>query len=393
METMHYMGDKISTFLSPNKITLGIGAARGVGTEAKALGAQKALIITDAGVVKAGLIDGIHEALESEKLEVGIFDTVVPEPPSRIIDESAQVAREQGYDIIIGVGGGSALDAAKGASLMASNRGTVLDYAGIDLVPHGGLPKILLPTTGGTGSEVTRVFVMTDEANNTKKVVYSTFNLADVAIVDPLLSVSMPPHVTADTGIDALVHAIETSVSLNATPFSDILATEAIRLIALNLPAAYGKGGNLEARYHMALAATLAGLAFTSGGVGAVHGLAYVLGTEYHLSHGRSNAIMLPYVMDYNTIGSLRRYAQIATAMGEDIHGLSAYDAAGKSIVAVRKLLEAVGISINLADYGISKDDLPKLVEGGMRQTRLFVPNPRDLAQEDVTKIYEMAFN
>lgn len=393
MGTTHYRGDTMSTFLSPNKITLGIGAAKGVGTEAKALGAHKALIVTDPGVVKAGLIDGIREALESENIAVGIFDTVVPEPPSRVIDEGARLARGEGYEIIVGVGGGSALDAAKGAALMAGNAGTVLDYAGIDLVPQGGLPTILLPTTGGTGSEVTRVFVMTDEAENTKKVVYSTFNLADVAIVDPLLSVSMPPHVTAETGIDALVHAIETYVSLNATPFSDILAIEAIRLIAENLPTAYAKGGNLEARYHMALAASLAGLAFTSGGVGAVHGLAYVLGTEYHLSHGRSNAIMLPYVMEYNKIGSLPRYAHIAEALGEDIRGLSTYDAAGRSVEGVKKLLAAVGVSINLADYGISTDDLPRLVEGGMKQTRLFVPNPRDLAQEDVRKIYEMTFS
>jgi alcohol dehydrogenase class IV len=392
MGNIHYMSHKISTFLSPNKITLGVGAAKQIGVECKALGGKKALIVTDPGVVKAGLIDGIDDSLESESVEVGIFDKVMAEPPSRVIDESAQIAREEGYDIIIGVGGGSSLDAAKGAALMAINKGKVLDYAGINLVPNGGLPKILVPTTGGTGSEVTRVFVMTDEAENTKKVVYSNFNLADVAIVDPLLSVSMPPDLTAETGIDALVHAIETYVSVNATPFSDILAIEAIRLIAVNLPIAYAKGNNVGARYNMALAATLAGLAFTSGGVGAVHGLAYVLGTEYHMSHGRSNAIMLPYVMEYNKIGSLNRYAQIGEAMGENIHGLSAYEAAGTSIDAVNKLLEAVDISIKLPDYGIDQADLPRLVEGGMRQTRLFVPNPRDLAQEDVKKIYEMAF-
>jgi alcohol dehydrogenase class IV len=307
MKSSFYTPDKISTFLSPNKITLGVGAAREIGVECKALGGKRALIITDPGVVAAGLIEGIKESLESEGIRIGIFDKVVAEPPSRVIDESAQIARDEGYDIVIGVGGGSSLDAAKGASLMAVNKGKVLDYAGIDLVPRAGLLKILLPTTGGTGSEVTRVFVVTDEAENTKKVVYSNFNLADLAVIDPLLSLSMPSVVTAETGIDALVHAIETYVSVNATPFSDILAIEAIRLIAENLPIAYAKGGNLEARYNMALAANLAGLAFTSGGLGAVHGLAYVLGTEYHLSHGRSNAIMLPHVMEYNKIGGFTR--------------------------------------------------------------------------------------
>ncbi len=392
MKNTLYTQGKISTYLSPNKISIGLGAAKQVGLESKALGGKKALIVTDPGVVKADLIDGIQASLESEKVHTGIFDRVVAEPPARLVDESAQIARQEGYDIIIGVGGGSALDVAKGASIMAINKGKILDYAGIDQVPKGGLPKILLPTTGGTGSEASRVFVLTDEAENTKKVVYSNFNLADVAIIDPLLSLSMPPVVTADTGMDALVHAIEAYVSVNATPFSDILAVEAIRLIAESLPIAYVKGSDIGARYNMALAANLAGLAFTSGGLGAVHGLAYVLGTEYHMSHGRSNAIMLPHVMDYNKIGNLDRYARIAEAMGENIQGLSAYEAAGKSVDAVKKLLEAVNISISLPDYGIHHEELPKLVEGGMKQSRLFVPNPRDLSKEDVEKIYEMTF-
>jgi len=392
MKNTLYTQGKISTYLSPNKISIGLGAAKQVGLESKALGGKKALIVTDPGVVKADLIDGIQASLESEKVHTGIFDRVVAEPPARLVDESAQIARQEGYDIIIGVGGGSALDVAKGASIMAINKGKILDYAGIDQVPKGGLPKILLPTTGGTGSEASRVFVLTDEAENTKKVVYSNFNLADVAIIDPLLSLSMPPVVTADTGMDALVHAIEAYVSVNATPFSDILAVEAIRLIAESLPIAYVKGSDIGARYNMALAANLAGLAFTSGGLGAVHGLAYVLGTEYHMSHGRANAIMLPHVMDYNKIGNLDRYARIAEAMGENIQGLSAYEAAGKSVDAVKKLLEAVNISINLPDYGIHHEELPKLVEGGMKQSRLFVPNPRDLSKEDVEKIYEMTF-
>lgn len=392
MKSSFYTLDKISTFLSPNKIILGTGATKQVGIESKALGGKKALIVTDPGVVKAGLIDGVQESLESEKINSGIFDQVEAEPPARIVDECAQIARREGYDIIIGIGGGSSLDAAKGVSIMAINKGKVLDYAGTDLVTKKGLPKILLPTTGGTGSEVTRVFVVTDEAENTKKVIYSNYNLADVAIIDPVLTISMPPVVTADTGIDALIHAIETYVSVNATPFSDILAIEAINLIAHNLPIAYAKGSNIEARYNMALAASLAGLAFTSGGLGAVHGLAYVLGTEYHMSHGRSNAIMLPHVMDYNKIGNLNKYAQIAQAMGENIEGLSSYEAAEKSVDASKKLLEAVNISIKLPDYGIRKEDLPKLVEGGMKQARLFVPNPRNLIKEDVEIIYEMAF-
>lgn len=381
-----------SIFWSPNKIILGAGAARQIGKEARSLGGTKALLVTDRGVAEAGLLRGIREALEAEKIQADVFDEVIPEPPARVVDECARLARSEKYDVIIGIGGGSSLDTAKGVSIMATNEGKVLDYAGVDLVGKRGLPKILVPTTAGTGSEVSRVFVITNEEDNTKRAVYSSFVLADVAVVDPMLSLSMPPAVTADTGIDALVHAIESYVSVSATPFSDLFALEAIRLIAENLPVAYAKGSNLEARNNMMLAATMAGMAFTSGGLGAVHGLAYVLGTEYHLAHGRSNAIMLPYVMDYNKIGNLKKYARIARAMGENIEGLSSFEAAEKAVAAVKRLLAGVNISIKLADYGVSREDLPKLVEGGMKQARLFATNPRDLAEEDVKNVYSLAF-
>ena len=386
------MMTKTNTFLSPNKVILGNGAVSHVGKEAKNLGAKKALIVTDEGVVKAGLVEGVAEALRTQKVDVGIFDKVEAEPPARLVDECAQVVQDKGYDIVIGLGGGSSLDVAKGASLVTTNKGKILDYVGTDVVPHSGLLKILIPTTAGSGSEVTRGLIITDEEDNNKKVVFSDFVLANVAIVDPLLTISMPPVVTADTGMDALVHAIEAYVSVNATPFSDILVIEAIHLIAENLPAAYAKAENMEARFNMAFAATLAGMAFTSGGLGAVHALAYVLGTEYHLPHGRSNAIMLPHVVDYNKIGNLNKYAYIAQAMGENIEGLSAYQAAEKLVTSLSRLLEILHIPTKLSAYGISAEDIPKLVEGGMKQSRLFVPNPRNLTEEDVKNIYTGAF-
>jgi alcohol dehydrogenase class IV len=233
---------------------------------------------------------------------------------------------------------------------------------------------------------------MTDEAVNTKKVVYSDYLLPDVAILDPLLTLSVPPKVTADTGMDALVHAIETYVSVNTTPYAEILALQSIRMIAAHLPMAYAKGSNVTARYNMLLAANLSGLAFASGGLGAVHGLAYVLGTEYHMSHGRSNAIMLPHVMDFNKVGNLQKFADIAEAMGQPIEGLSVSEAADLAVEAVFDLMSAVNASPWLSDYGIAKDDLPKLVQGGMAQARLFLPNPRDLTEEDVRSIYRNAF-
>jgi alcohol dehydrogenase class IV len=385
--------DKVSTFLSPNKVVIGKGVVQQIGAEVKSLGGTKALVVTDKGVVNAGLVKPLENALSNAGIPYEVYDKVEPEPPARVVDDCAEVARSGGFDAIIGFGGGSSLDVSKGVSLLGKNKGKILDYVGIDMVPLRGLPKILIPTTAGTGSEVTRVFVVTDESDNTKKVIYTNFNLPEVALLDPMLTLSMPPSVTADTGFDALVHAVESYVSVNTTPFAEILALQAVYLIAHNLPIAFAKGGNVQARYNMLLAATLAGMAFTSGGLGAVHGLSYPLGTEYHMPHGRSNAIMLPHIMKFNLIGNLEKYRHVAETMGEKTDGLKPYDAAKKAVDAVEHLLKTVKISYKLKDYGIKKEDLPRLVEGGLKQARLFVPNPRDLTESDVAEIYEDAIS
>ena len=392
MKTTFYEVNKLSTFLASKKTLLAQGAMAQAGPEAAKLGAGKVLMVTDAGVVKAGLAETVQKSLSRAGLEVGVFDGILPEPPARVIDQCADVFRQGGYDLCLGLGGGSSLDSAKMVAALAANPGPVLDYVGLDMLPKRGAPLILAPTTAGTGSEATRVAVLTDESDNTKKVVYSDYLLPDVSILDPALTLSMPPSVTADTGLDALVHAIETYVSVNTTPYAEILSLQAIAMIARHLPQAHAKGSNLLARYNMLLAANLAGSAFASGGLGAVHGLAYVLGTEYHMAHGRSNAIMLPHVMAFNLSGNLEKYANIAEAMGEDTMGLSPYEAAALSVEAVHALMGAVNLSGRLSDYGISRDDLPKLVQGGLAQARLFVPNPRDLSQADVEEIYSNAF-
>ena len=391
MNQAFYEISKVSHFYSPAKIILGQDTVKKVGDEAKALGGKRALIVTDPGIVSAGYGKIVEDALKAAKIEAGVFDRVVPEPPARCVDEGVKMIREGKCDIVIGVGGGSSLDVAKAVALMATNPGNVVDYAGIDRVPKPGLPKILIPTTAGTGSEASRSLVVTDE-NNVKRSIASSFGISDVAILDPMLTLSMPPPVTANTGMDALVHAIESYVSATTTPFAEILAIEAIRLIARNLPLAYSKGSHLTARYNMLLAASLAGLAFASSRLGIVHGLAYVIDTEYHLPHGRANAIMLPHVMEFNKTGNLAKFGRIAQAMGEPVGGLSPYEAADKSVQAVKNLLAALQVPYRLSQYGIPKDDLPKLVEGGMKQARLFVPNPRDVTEEDLRRIYERAF-
>lgn len=384
--------EKTHLFYSPNKILFGPDSIKALGSETKQLGGKRIFIVTDSGVVNADLLRPIKESLESMDIPYVVYDQVQPEPPVRCVEEATAQFKSGKCDLVVGIGGGSSLDVAKGVSLLATNEGNLLDIVGIDLVRKKGVPKILIPTTSGTGSEVTRVLVVTDEKDNTKKVVNSLFALAEIAIVDPLLTLTVPPKVTADTGIDAIVHSIETYVSMNATPFSDILAERSIEWITQYLPVAWAKGSNLEARYFMSLAATIAGMAFASGGLGAVHALAYPVGTEFHLSHGRSNAILLPHVMRYNLTGNASKYANIAILMGKDVEGLSDMEAAIVAVEAVEELLTTVEIPFHLHDYGIQKEDLPKFVEGGMKFSRLFVTNPRDLKEEDVLSIFEEAY-
>lgn len=377
---------------SPNKVIMGVDSAAMAAAEVRYLRGKRVLLVTDPGVIKAGLTQPIEESLQVKNIPYVLYGEVEPEPPSKIIDKGAAIFKSEDCDLIIGVGGGSSLDVAKGISILTANEGRILDYIGIDAVPNKGAKMILIPTTAGTGSEVTRVLVMTDEEQNTKNVVFTPFALPDVAIVDPRLTLSMPPVVTADTGMDALVHAIEAYVSMNATVFSEIWAEEAIRLIGMHLPVACAKGSNMHARYNMCLAATLAGLAFTSGGLGAVHALAYPLGTEYHMTHGRTNAIMLPHVMQFNLPGNPEKYTRIAQLLGKDIDGLSLLESASLAVEAVLDLEEAISLSCQLKDYDIDEEDLPLLVEGAMKQARLFVPNPRDLDEQDVSAIYQQAF-
>jgi alcohol dehydrogenase len=383
---------KAHPFYSPNKVLFGIDTIKALGAEAKQLGAKKALIVTDPGVVQANLLKPVKESLDAAGVSYFLYDQVRPEPPIRSMTDGAEKVRSEGCDLIIGIGGGSSLDVAKAISVLATNEQSIQDMLGIGLVKKRGVPKILIPTTSGTGSEVTCVFVVTDEKDNTKKVGNSLYNLADIAIVDPMLTLSVPPKVTADTGIDALVHAIETYVSVTATPYSDILAERPIEWISQYLPIAWAKGSDVEARYYMSLASTTAGMAFASGGLGAVHALAYVVGTEFRQAHGRSNAILLPHVMKYNIPGNPAKFADIANLMGEDTEGLTDREAAELAADAVKDLLSTVGISFHLRDYGIKQNDIPKLVEGGMKFARLFAVNPRDLTEADVRSIYEEAY-
>ena len=382
----------LSRLQSPNKVIFGNNSSNSIGQEARALKIKRSLIVTDQGVIRAGLIDGIKRSLESAEISVSVFDGAIPDPSTDTANECGQIAVDKGSQLIVGVGGGSSIDVAKGGALLATNGGSIVDYFGVDTVPKQCLPTILIPTTSGTGSEVTRVLVVTDTKSKTKQVVFSDYLLANIAIVDPTLTISMPPVLTADTGVDALVHAIEAYVSMDGGPFSEILAIQAISIISENLPKAFCKGSDLDARKKMALGSCMAGLAFGSSSVGAVHALSYPLDSEFGISHGRSQGAILPYVIEYNRIANAKKYADICMAMGENVDQFSDFAASERLVDVLFQLLEILGISTSLQDYGLSEINIDSLVAGAMRQARLFRPNPRDMGEDDVRGIYLRAF-
>jgi alcohol dehydrogenase class IV len=382
----YHLEGRLNNFFSPSKIALGTGAVGTVGKEALALGAKRVLLVTDAGIMKTEIPERVKKALAAEHIDLLLYDNAQPETPEAVINEGGALAKREGCDTVIAFGGGTVLDTAKGISLMATNEGMILDYEGMDRVPRKGLSKIMVPTTAGSGSEITRVFAFTDQG--AKKIVYTIHNLAEVVILDPTLTVSLPPLLTAETGLDALGHAVEAYTSTAATPFSDMLALEAIRLVGRSLLVAFAKGENIAARFDMILAATLAGLSFSSGGLGAIHALSFEMETLFKLSHARSVAILLPHVMDFNKIAVPVRLRAIAKALGESVEGRSDSEAAETAIGAVKYFLGAMGISSKLNDYGVTKDDIPKMAEAAQRQTRLFSQNARNVNLQDICEIF-----
>jgi alcohol dehydrogenase len=378
-------------FFSPTRIVFGCGSASEAGAAAKSLGGREILIITSPVITQLGLVQGIQRSLLSEKMKVDVYDREDREPTVQMIDECAGYVRHKGFDLLMGVGGGSVIDLTKMVSLMATNPGKILDYEGLDRAPRKGLPKIFIPTTAGAGAEVTRMAGATDESN-AKRDISSTYNLADVVILDPLLTVTLPRRLTAEIGMDGLSHAVESYVAVDATPFSELTALEAIRLINDNLPLAYARGDNLDARTNIQLASALSGLALGAGKLGAVHGLAFALEAVSNLPHAKCVSIMLPYAMEANIIANPRKFARIAQAMGESTEGLSVYDGAARSVTGVRRLLTSLDIPVKLTDYGLSREKLSELVACALKLSLWFEPNPRVLNEGDIQRIFAKAF-
>ncbi len=386
------MTEKLSLFRTTRRILFGLGAVEKIGTEAQILKAKKILIITDPGVIQAGLLESITAPLQALGIAFSIFDGVEPDPRIEVVEKSVEKAKQEGIDVIIGFGGGSSLDIAKVTSIMITNQAKIDSFFGIDLVPSPGLPVILVPTTAGTGSEVTPIAILSDTKEKLKKGIVSPTLFPEVAIVDPKLTVGLPPSVTAFTGMDALTHAIEAYVSINATDLSDLLAIGAMELISKNIRMAYANGENLSARSKMMEGSLIAGISFANAGVGAVHALAYPLGGEFHLAHGLTNTLMLPYIMRYNTLACPDRFARMAKAFGENIEGLSDLEAAEAAVKFVERLSDDLRVPRRLRDVGVPENAIPGLAEAAMKVTRLLANNPRKMTLEDANAIYKSAY-
>lgn len=382
------MDMKPRTFLAPSVIMTGEGVVGQIGDQAKKLGATRVLVVTDKGVAKAGMIDAIEAPLTAAGLQVGIYDESVPEPPMESVLAAARQCEEGGYDLVVAFGGGSAMDTAKMVAILPGTGKTVEDYVGVDLVEKPGLPVIAVPTTAGTGSEVTKVAIFANTRLNVKQGVSSPHLVPAVALVDPLLTISCPPRVSAASGIDAFIHNVEAYTSVNATPITDMYALKGIELISGSIRTAVYQGTNVEARFRMALGALYGGLAFGSAGVTAVHALSYPVGGKYHVPHGDANTLMLPWVMEHNMLGCLDRFVDVARAMGLEVDGYTPREAAEMAVDEMRQLAEDLKLPLYLSDVDIPASAIDELADGAMGQTRLLVNNPRCLTRDDVVAIY-----
>ncbi|PLR78315.1 alcohol dehydrogenase [Bacillus sp. V3-13] len=361
--------------------------------EVEKYGANNILLVTDPVLKQIGLTDRVTVPLLEKGFEVDIYTDIEPEPPLEVGEKLVKYTREGHFDLVIGLGGGSALDLAKLAAVLAENEGLAADYlnlSGTKQISKKGLPKILIPTTSGTGSEVTNIAVLSLES--TKDVVTHDYLLADSAIVDPELTLTVPANVTAATGVDALTHAIEAYVSVNASPTTDGLALQAIRLIARSIRKAVTDGQNKQARIDMSNGSFIAGLAFFNAGVAGVHALAYPLGGQFHIPHGESNAVLLPYVMGYIRSSCTKRMADILNALGGNSAYLSDEEASYKCVEELEKLVADVGIPQTLQGFGIPESALEKLTEDGAKQKRLLARSPLPLDKEDIFQIYQSAY-
>ncbi len=395
------------TFSSAGQIIFGAGAVRQLTEQVERLKLTRLLVVTDARLIEAGLYDEVRAVLE-ERVTLDVFAGGEPEPSLRAAELCVAHAREYGPDGLIGLGGGSNMDLAKIASAVLAHGGVPRDYLGEDRVPGPTLPLVCIPTTAGTGSEVSASAVMTDQDNHIKVGAMSNYLRPRLAVVDPRLTLSCPRKVTADSGIDALTHAIEaftavdnstfplppgeTSLYQGRHPLGDCLAEKAISIIGKHLARAVENPSDLAAREAMSLGAMLAGLAFSNVGVALVHALEYPIGGATHCSHGAGNGMLLPYVMGYNLPVRQAELARVAQLLGEDVSGLSPRDAAERAVTAVDRLNRAIGIPTRLAELGARREQIPEFAQKAIGIARLIRVNPRVPTVDELVQLLNDAF-
>lgn len=383
----------VRSFEIPTIMKHGLGAVSTLAEEVKDLGMKRPLIVTDPGIVAAGLLDRATSPLKAANLDCVIFDDVVPNPPISLVDSGARRYESEACDGIIGLGGGSAMDAAKSIGVVASNGGSILGYEWADPQPIQKRipPTICIPTTAGTGSEVTLWAVITDPERKIKFNVGGTALIGPwVALIDPELTLELPGAVTAGTGMDALAHAIECYTSAYAQPLPDSVALLAMEYVGQYLRIAFAQGNNMDARYKMCMAAMLGGMAYGTESAGAAHAMSQSAGGVHDVPHGALTARLLGPVMEFNYLGEPQKYARIAQALGEDVHGLSVWQGAEMAVEAVMRLTEDVEIP-TLQELGFAEDEIPMLAKIAFEDPQT-IGNPRDLSLDSYKQIYQRTF-
>jgi len=374
-------------FQMPGKIEIGFSKSGDIARIIKEIKLQRVLVVVDSNLKKMGIVDRIFNHLKKEAISFSVFDSINNEPTITEIDQAIHDLKvASNFDGVVGIGGGSTIDVAKLLAVSGSIKGSIRDYIGVNLIKESSIPTIMVPTTSGTGAEVTPNAVVKDPVAGWKKGIVSSFLIPDRVILDPELTISLPPKITAETGLDAFTHAIECFICNKSNLMSDLFALDSIRLINNYLRRAVRNGNDKEARYYMAIASLYGGIAITNSGTGGVHALAYPLGGKYNISHGLSNSILLAEVMEFNAEAVPEKFLRVANAMGIETIKLSQEKAIRSALDAISKLVDDVGIRVE--NFKISEQVIDDLAESGMLQERLLKNNPCPIKYEDARRIY-----
>jgi alcohol dehydrogenase len=380
------------SFTGAKKIVFGSHTFEQLGDHVREWGGKKPFVVVDRNLAAAGYEQKIEDILSAAKMKYVLYDKVEGEPPLEVADDAAGSARAGKCDAVVGIGGGSAMDVAKAVAVIVTNKGKAKDYLGLNTIPQPGLPKIMVPTTAGTGSEVTFTSVFIREDLKKKEGMNSPHLYPELALLDPVLTLTVPPAITATTGVDALCHAVESYLSIQASPLSEMISLEAIALIAENLRTCVHNGSDIDAREQMLLGSLYAGLGLANAGVTAVHSLSYPLGGRYGIPHGLANTVLLPAVMRFNLPSVIDKCATIAQVMGEYVEDISLRDAAELVVGSVEDLILDCTIYDSLETLGISREEFPELAKIAMTVARPLANNPRKVTVADAIEIYEDAY-